>query len=118
MNTTSALVSMATLAALTLCAGSAFAQAATPRVDQRQERQEQRIEQGQASGQLTARENRRLEHQQARIERAEDRAKADGTVTRAERAHLHRMQGRASHDIRHQKHDRQTAPRAASAAGG
>ncbi len=110
MNKTSALASLATLAALTLCAGSALAHAATPRVDQRQDRQEQRIEQGQASGQLTARETRRLEHQQAHIGRAEARARADGTVTRAERAHLHRLQDRASHDIHRQKHDAQQAP--------
>jgi hypothetical protein len=41
-------------ATLALLAGTAFAQANTPGVDARQERQEQRIEQGKASGSNTA----------------------------------------------------------------
>jgi len=99
-----------------LCAG-AFAQAAsapaTPRVDKREARQEQRIEQGIASGQLNARETHRLDKEQAAIGKAEDRAKADGTVTAKERRHLNKMQNRASHDIHKQKHDKQTAASAA-----
>ncbi len=105
--------------ALVALAGGAFAQAsgpaATPRVDARQARQEQRIEQGVASGELNKREARRLEAEQNRVDRAEDRAKADGVVTQGERAHLTRMQNKASRDIRHQKHDRQTAASAAAA---
>lgn len=100
---------------LALTAGTAFAQAETPRVDQRQERQEQRIEQGKASGELNKREARRLEHQQQHIANAEARAKADGTVTQAERARLHHKQDHASARIARQKHDRQHAPKAASA---
>ena len=46
------------------------------------------------------------------MNKAEDKAKADGTVTKAERRRLHKMQNHASHDIRHQKHDRQHAARA------
>ena len=91
-------------------AQAASGPAATPGIDKRQERQEKRIEQGQASGTLTKRENRRLEHQQARIERAEDKAKADGTVTAGERKHLHGMQDKASKRIHRQKHDAQIAP--------
>ena len=53
----------------------------TPRVDQRQANQEQRIDQGIASGALTKRETRRLEKEQTVINKAEDKAKADGTVT-------------------------------------
>lgn len=104
-------------AALALIAGTSYAQTETPRVDQRQERQEQRIEQGKASGELTRREARRLEHQQQHIANAEARAKADGTVTKAERARLHHKQDHASARIAHQKHDRQHAPKAASGAG-
>jgi hypothetical protein len=94
------------------CAG-AFAQAATapaatPGIDKRQQNQEQRIDQGQASGQLTGRESRRLDRQQARINRAETAAKADGAVTQGERKHLHAMQNHASKSIHHQKHDAQT----------
>ena len=57
---------------LVLVASAAMAQSppATPRVDGRQERQDQRIDQGQANGQLNTRETRRLDRQQAGIERA------------------------------------------------
>ncbi|MDP3083958.1 MAG: hypothetical protein Q8N44_09750 [Rubrivivax sp.] len=96
--------------------------AETPRVDQRQAQQAQRIEQGQAAGALTAREARRLQRQQAAIGHAEGHAKADGSVNMQERRRLHQMQNHASGDIRRQKHDRQTdrqqgQPRAATEAG-
>lgn len=87
--------------------GTAPNPTATPRIDQREANQERRIEQGEKSGQLTAREANRLEKEQGRIERAEDRAKADGKVTAKERAHLNNMQDRASRDIAREKHDRQ-----------
>jgi uncharacterized membrane protein YebE (DUF533 family) len=88
-------------------AGSAFAQSAMPLVDQREARQQQRIAQGVASGQLAPRETQRLEAEQARIERMEARAKADGVVTPAERRKLARAQDRASHHIAKQKHNHQ-----------
>ena len=107
--------------ALTLAAATSFAQTpaatptaaaastAMPRVDARAANQEKRIEQGVASGQLTAKETHRLDRQQARIAKAETAAKSDGTVTPAERKKLHAMQGVASKDIARQKHDAQTA---------
>ena len=95
------------LASAAVFAQAASAPAATSRVDQRQANQERRIDQGVASGQLTARETRRLEREQAVINSAENRAKADGTVTAQERKRLHRMQDSASKDIHHQKHDAQ-----------
>ena len=109
--------------ALSLTSAAVFAQAAsspaaTPRVDQRQANQEQRIEQGQASGELTRREARRLQHQQAHIQRAENQAKADGTVTAGERQHLHHMQDNASKRIHRQRHDAQHRGAAASGAAG
>ena len=67
------------------------------------------IDQGIASGELNKRETRRLEKEQNVINRAENQAKADGTVTKSERRRLHKMQNHASKDIRHQKHDAQTA---------
>jgi hypothetical protein len=85
----------------------------TPRIDQRQANQEQRIDQGIASGQLTQRETRRLEKEQAHINKVEDKAKADGTVTAQERKRLTAMQNHSSRDIRRQKHDKQTAGSAA-----
>uniref|UniRef100_UPI0035B3344E hypothetical protein n=1 Tax=Hylemonella sp. TaxID=2066020 RepID=UPI0035B3344E len=92
---------------LALAAVTAQAQTATPKVDQRQENQERRIEQGEKSGQFTPREAARLENRQDRVERVEERAKSDGKVTAKERAHMDNMQDRASRDIRHEKHDRQ-----------
>ena len=111
--------------ALTLAAATSFAQTPTPaaaastampRVDARQASQEKRIEQGVASGQLTAKETHRLDREQARIAKAETAAKADGTVTHAERRHLARLQNGASKDIAHQKHDAQTAQTAVTPA--
>ena len=85
----------------------AFAQANTPRVDQRQANQEQRIDQGVASGSLTQREANRLDRGQQRVDNMENRAKADGVVTRGERARLHQAQDVQSRRIYNQKHDRQ-----------
>lgn len=106
------LIAGSTLALATI---GAFAQAASaptmPRVDQREAKQQARIDQGVASGQLTARETNRLDKQQARIAGAESNAKSDGVVTAKERRHLHRMQDRASKNIYHQKHDAQVAPK-------
>jgi hypothetical protein len=91
---------------------AAFAQTsadstATPRIDKREARQQRRIEQGVASGQLTPKETARLEAQQGRIETAEAKAKSDGVVTAKERASLTRRQNKASRNIHHQKHDAQ-----------
>lgn len=98
-----------TAAALSLFACAAFAQTPTPRIDARQAKQEARIDQGVASGELTRRETARLDAQQHRIDRVENRAKADGTLTAAEKAKLAHLQNQASHDIKRQKHDRQEA---------
>jgi hypothetical protein len=90
---------------------SAFAATAagtdTPRIDQRQANQEQRIDKGIASGELTKREARRMNHQQNVINRAEDKAKADGVVTAKERARLTKAQNKTSKRIYRQKHDAQ-----------
>lgn len=92
---------------LATASAGAFAQAAMPRVDAREAHQERRVDQGVASGALTAPETRRLERGEARIERMEHRALADGTVTRAERHRLHEAQGAESRRIFVQKHDAQ-----------
>jgi hypothetical protein len=101
------------LALALAAAGSAFAQGApvdptaTPRIDRREARQQKRIDQGVASGQLTPKEAARLQAQQGRIETAEARAKSDGVVTAKERAALTHRQNKASRNIRRNKHDRQ-----------
>ena len=86
-----------------------YAQTDTPKVDARQERQQQRIDQGVASGELNQREAVRLEKEQGRIAAHEEKAKADGVVTKEERRKLNREQDRASRHIAKEKHDRQKA---------
>lgn len=94
--------------ALAFVAWPALTQAqSTPRIDQRQANQEQRIDQGVASGQLTKREAAQLEKGQAHVQQMEDQALADGTMTKRERARLERAQNRQSRRIFRQKHDRQ-----------
>jgi hypothetical protein len=99
-----------------LMAVSAFAQTpaatpstATPRVDQREANQQQRIANGAASGQLTAKETQRLEKEQARVDKTEAKAKSDGVVTAQERRKLQKEQDVASADIRRAKHNKRTA---------
>jgi hypothetical protein len=82
-----------------------FAGLETPHSDQRQENQDKRIEQGEASGALTNREATRLEHQQMRIEHQEVAAKADSVVTAGERARLNHQQNKASRNIARKKHN-------------
>jgi hypothetical protein len=81
----------------------------TPKIDQRQEHQQDRIAAGVKSGQLTARETQQLEQREAKIETDKRLAKADGTVTKAERAKLNKELTHASHKIYKKKHNRQKA---------
>jgi hypothetical protein len=83
-------------------------QAAEQRFDHRQDRQAQRINNGVASGALTAPETRRLDREQGRLNRAETRAEADGKITPREAASLEKRQDVASRRIFRQKHDVQT----------
>lgn len=103
MKRTSSLL-LAVLAAFAL---PVLAQSTTPRVDQRQANQQQRIDQGVASGQLTAKEAARLEKGQSRVEKMEQKAKADGNVTPKERARLQKAENKQSKMINKEKHDRQ-----------
>ena len=102
---------VALIAGITLFTSlSALAQApapATPRIDQRQANQEQRIQQGAQSGQLTGKEAARLEKGQDRVDRMEDKAKADGKVTPQERKRLQHAENVQSRHIKQEKHDRQ-----------
>ncbi|EIC29386.1 MULTISPECIES: hypothetical protein [Methylomicrobium] len=77
----------------------------TLRVDRRQEKQQQRIEQGVSSGRLTSKEVQRLQAQQEKIRRMEDKAKADGVLTRKEQVRLNRRQNQASQNIYRKKHN-------------
>lgn len=107
-------LTLASLIALVLAA-PAFAQtpppardpAATPGIDKRQANQQQRIDQGVASGQLTPKEAARLEKGQDRIGKIEDKAKADGVVTKKERARIQKAENVQSRHIAREKSDRQ-----------
>ncbi|MGO9395133.1 MAG: hypothetical protein ACLP7A_11030 [Desulfobaccales bacterium] len=79
-----------------------------PGIDAREQHQQQRIQRGIKSGQLTPGEANHLEKQQGRIEATEDRMKADGNLTRRDRARLTRMQNRASRNIYRKKHNNRT----------
>lgn len=69
--------------------------------------QQQRIESGLQSGQLSTREAAKLEREEAHINRAQAQVLRDGSVSDSERARIARMEQRASNDIRAEKHDSQ-----------
>ena len=80
----------------------------TPQVTKRQVRQNVRIADGVASGELTKFEDRNLKKQQRHIQKEKRLAKADGVVTRKERAHIRHDQRVANRSIYKQKHDLQS----------
>src|SRR5215471_5210376 len=79
----------------------------TPAIDKREHNQQERIQQGIKSGELTRREAVRLEEQEARIRVNEKFAKADGKITPAERERLEKELNRTNQNIYDQKHDSQ-----------
>ena len=74
---------------------------------QRNINQQTRIEQGTQSGSLTTRETARLEAGQARDTRAEARAGADGNVSAREQNRVQKKENRQSARIHREKHDAQ-----------
>ena len=95
-------------------APSAFAQG-TGEVIQRDVNQQQRIEQGLQSGQLTTREAGKLEGEEARIDKMEKNALKDGKLSPQESARINRAQDQVSRDIYREKHDAQVGnPNSAS----
>jgi hypothetical protein len=86
---------------------SVDAQTRAPKVTERQVNQQQRINQGIKSGELTRREAGKLQAQQARVQHTKVKAKSDGVVTQGERAKIHHQQNAASRSIYRQKHDGQ-----------
>lgn len=87
--------------------GAAFSAAAfaqtTQSIIQRDVNQQQRIEQGLKSGQLSTGEAARLERGEARINRMEANALKDGTLTPAEKARITRAQNAESRAIERNK---------------
>jgi hypothetical protein len=103
-------------ALIAAAAAPAFAQTnAAPGFAQRDVRQDQRIEQGLQSGQLTTREAAKLEREQSRVDQMEAHAVRDGRLTPAEKARIDAAQNKAGRDIAREKHDAQTGdPNSAS----
>ena len=91
----------------TLLAVSAFAQTVGTDV-QRDVNQQQRIESGLKSGQLTTHEAAKLEREESNIDRVQAKALKDGKLSDAEKARIAKMQDKASRDITAEKHDAQT----------
>jgi hypothetical protein len=100
-------------------AAPAFAQTAagtgTPSLDQREQNQQTRIEQGINSGALKAGEAAQLEKREQTLQNKEAAAKSDGTVTAKERHQLKRTAKRDSTKIAKAKHNAKTNPNPPSA---
>lgn len=76
-------------------------------VNQRQQHQQQRIQQGVRQGDLTRGETRQLQGQARDIRREEHAFRSDGRFTPAERHHVQRDLDRQSRDIHRQRNDGQ-----------
>ena len=85
--------------------GTHAALAVTVSIDERQNTQEARIQQGVRSGELTRSESVRLVQGQVELQRMEHRSRRDGVVTNRERARLHKKASRESGRIYRNKHD-------------
>jgi hypothetical protein len=101
-------------AIVTLGAGAAYAQTATPptkptgaTINERKTDQQDRIAQGVKSGQLTAGETSKLEHQEAGINKEESgmRAQDNGKLTGQDKKTLTRQQNAESKRIYRDKHN-------------
>ncbi len=82
------------------------------RADARQDHQDDRIDQGKRSGEITRGEAKKLEKQQKGVDRAEARAKSDGVVTAKEAARIEAKQDKASRSIHKAKHNDRKQPKA------
>ncbi|MEP6940188.1 MAG: hypothetical protein ABI846_10520 [Rudaea sp.] len=107
------LIALAVTAAAMSC-GSAFAQTAASETA-RDTGQQQRIEQGLQSGQLSTHEAASLEQKEQRIDRTEARDMRDGTLSANEKTQIQREQNHVSGSIYDDKHNAVTGnPNSAS----
>lgn len=96
------------IAAVFVLSVSAVAMAGPRGINHREYREQQRINQGIRSGELTRREAVRLEQRMARIRTDERYARmTGGGISPRERLRLERELNRESHAIYRQKHDGQ-----------
>jgi uncharacterized membrane protein YebE (DUF533 family) len=98
-------VKIAAVAAFAALSLPALAQYSTPRIDERQANQHERIERGLRNGQLTRAEARRLFEHERRIRRMERMAMADGRMSHWERQRIEQEQNRLSRRIARNMHD-------------
>ena len=94
------------VAVASLFSTAAFAQSVASEVE-RNVNQQQRIEQGLQSGQLTTREAARLERGESRVESMEAKAMKDGNLSNAEKSRINQAQNKLSNEIYQEKHDAQ-----------
>jgi hypothetical protein len=81
------------------------------RIDQRQTQQQQLIDQGIASGRITAREAAELKKGQERVQAMEDQAKAgDGRMSRTERTGITQEQDRQGRNIDRDMRNKEFTP--------
>jgi len=92
-------------AALLATSAGAFAQAGTAGSVQRDVNQQERIEQGLKSGQLTTQEAGKLEREESHVDKLQAQALKDGKLTPAEKARLEAAQDKTSRDIAAAKHN-------------
>jgi len=95
----------AVCALLAASSWAAFAADKDPGVNARQHRQNERIEQGVRSGQLTRKEAKSLRSEQRSVRHEERKDKADGKLTATERRGLYGDQKQSSKDIYAAKHN-------------
>ena len=99
MKTKSTLVALMLAALSTAALAQSSETTSTLRIDQRQETQQQLIEHGMQSGQITAKEAKRLQKRQAKVQKMEDRAMKDGQLTDKERKRIQRAQDKEDQKI-------------------
>jgi hypothetical protein len=91
--------------ALSVLTSAAWAQTTAEKDQQRDVNQQQRIEQGLKSGQLSTKEAGSLERQEQHIDKMEARDLKNGSISPAEQARLNAAQNRVSNNIHADKHN-------------
>jgi hypothetical protein len=94
-----------TVVALGMLTSAAWAQTTAEKDQQRDVNQQQRIEQGLQSGQLSTKEAGSLERQEQHVDKMEARDMKNGSVSPAEQARLNAAQNRVSNNIYADKHN-------------
>ena len=94
-----------TLVAMSVLTSAAWAQTTAEKDQQRDVNQQQRIEQGLQSGQLSTKEAGSLERQEQHVDKMEARDMRNGSINPAEQARLNAAQNKVSQDVYADKHN-------------